>query len=83
MKLVTKYKLAAKKKLHQIFPKNASSINQQLRVLHMMYIKFEMKDGRQWMKSETKLRCQKASQKVPKILNAMKSILVFMTFLWM
>ena len=31
------------------------------------------------MKSETKLRCQMASQKakVPKILNAMKSILVF------
>ena len=59
-------------------------INQQ-RVLQMMYIKFEMKDGRQWMKSETKLRCQKASQKaeVTKILNAMKSILVFMTFLWM
>ena len=74
MKLVTKYKLAAKKKLHQIFPKNASSS-----VLQMMYIKFEMKDGRQWMKSETKLRCQKASQKaeVTKILNAMKSILVF------
>ena len=48
-------------------------INQQ-RVLQMMYIKFEMKDGRQWMKSETKLGCQKASQKaeVPKILNARK-----------
>ena len=28
MKLVTKYKLAAKKKLHQIFPKNASSSDQ-------------------------------------------------------
>ena len=60
-------------------------INQQQRVLQMMYIKFEMKDGRQWMKSETKLRCQMASQKaeVPKILNAMKSILVFMTLLLM
>ena len=28
MKLVTKYKLAAKKKLHQIFPKNVSSSDQ-------------------------------------------------------